>query len=176
MQAKAGPQESVARTIVWPARVNHVPKDVFVRADVFEEELRRIYYGNEWLLIAHEAEIPNKGDFKTTRVGRVPLLITRDGEGEVHVFFNACSHRGVQLETAASGNKRNFGCPYHRWSFGCDAGSSAVPTGQANIQPTSPARTIRFSGPGWRSSMGSSWSLSVRTPRRSTTTSTGCTI
>lgn len=106
-----------AKAIVWPARANQVPKDIFVRHDVFEEELRRIFYGDEWLLIAHEAEIPDKGDFKTTRVGRVPLLITRDKEGEVHVLYNACSHRSTQVETAAFGNKFKFTCPYHRWLF-----------------------------------------------------------
>ena len=111
------PQEAGWPPIVWPAKANHVPKEIFVRPDVFEEELRRIYYGSEWLLIAHEGEIPNKGDFKTTRVGRVPLLITRDSEGEIHVFFNTCSHRGTQVETAATGNKLKFSCPYHRWTF-----------------------------------------------------------
>ena len=104
-------------SIVWPAKANHVPKEIFVRPDVFEEELRRIFYGDEWLLVAHEAEIPNRGDFKTTSVGRVPLLITRDQVGEVHVFYNSCSHRAAEVETARSGNKRRFACPYHRWTF-----------------------------------------------------------
>lgn len=113
----AAQQDSGWQPIVWPAKANQVPKEIFVRPDVFEEELRRIFYGNEWLLIAHDAEIPNKGDFKTARLGRVPLLITRDREGEVHVFYNACTHRGVQLETAASGNKLQFKCPYHSWQF-----------------------------------------------------------
>jgi anthranilate 1,2-dioxygenase large subunit len=103
--------------VIWPAKANHVPKDIFVRSDIFERELERIFYGNEWLLVAHEAEIPNNGDFKTAKIGRVPLLITRDKDGEVNVFYNACSHRGAQVETAASGNKSRFDCPYHRWLF-----------------------------------------------------------
>lgn len=105
------------KPIMWPAKVNHVPKEIFVRPDIFDEELRRIFYGKEWLLVAHEGEIPNKGDFKTHNVGKVPLLITRDAEGAVNVFYNACSHRGTQVETASSGNKLEFECPYHRWLF-----------------------------------------------------------
>ncbi len=101
----------------WPARINHVPKEVFVRPDIFEEELRRIFYGREWIGIAHAGELPNKGDFKTVSVGRVPLLVNRDKDGELHVFYNACSHRANQVETAASGNKTEFQCPYHRWRF-----------------------------------------------------------
>ena len=116
-ETSARHKDSDEKPIVWPAKANHVPKDIFVREDVFEEELRRIFYGDEWLMVAHEAEIPNKGDFKTVKVGRVPLLISRDQDGEVNVFYNSCSHRGVQVETAPSGNKRSFSCPYHRWLF-----------------------------------------------------------
>jgi phenylpropionate dioxygenase-like ring-hydroxylating dioxygenase large terminal subunit len=103
--------------IIWPQKANLLPKEIFVRPDVFEEELARIFYGKEWLMIAHEAEIPNIGDFKTAQLGRVPLLITRDNDGEINVCYNACSHRGVQLETATSGNKLRFRCPYHSWLF-----------------------------------------------------------
>lgn len=106
-----------AVSLKWPAKLNHIPNEVFVRPDVYEEELRRIFYGPQWIGLAHACEIPNKGDFKTVSVGRVPLLITRDMEGELRVFYNACSHRANQLETAASGNKAEFQCPYHRWRF-----------------------------------------------------------
>jgi phenylpropionate dioxygenase-like ring-hydroxylating dioxygenase large terminal subunit len=103
--------------IVWPKKIHHVPKEIFVREDVFQEELRRFFYGPEWIPVCHASEIPNKGDFKTCSVGKVPLLITRDQDGELHVFFNACSHRGTQVETGSSGNRADFECPYHRWLF-----------------------------------------------------------
>lgn len=109
------PDRSVA--VRWPAKVTEVPKEVFVRPDIFEEEIRRIFHGKEWLAVAHISEVPNQGDFKTVKIGQVPLLITRDMAGEVHVFYNACSHRGNQLETAFSGNRSSFQCPYHRWRF-----------------------------------------------------------
>ena len=109
--------ENGRQPVIWPAKANHVPKEVFVRPDIFEEELRRIFYGPEWLLVAHESEIPNQGDFKTSRVGQVPLLITRDRENRVNVLYNSCSHRGAQVETAPMGNKFRFACPYHRWSY-----------------------------------------------------------
>ncbi len=111
------PPPSDLQPIRWPAQVNRVPKEIFVRADVFEEELRRIFYGKEWHPVAHAGEIPHKGDFKTFTLGRVPLLITRDAEDRINVMFNACSHRGTQVETAACGNKQQFECPYHRWVF-----------------------------------------------------------
>ena len=91
--------------MLWPAGTNEVPKEVFTRADIFEEELKQIFYGPEWHPVAHTGEIPNNGDFKTYFVGKVPLIINRGMDGEVRVFFNACAHRGNQLETAGAGNK-----------------------------------------------------------------------
>jgi phenylpropionate dioxygenase-like ring-hydroxylating dioxygenase large terminal subunit len=103
--------------VTWPAKATEVPKEIFVREDIYQEELRRIFRGPEWFPVAHASEIPNNGDFLTRNVGDVPMLVTRDQDGEPQVFFNSCSHRGAQVETAAFGNKRMFQCPYHRWTF-----------------------------------------------------------
>jgi anthranilate 1,2-dioxygenase large subunit len=104
-------------SIVWPSKINAVPKEVFVRPEVYEEELRRIFYGDEWIPIAHEGELLGRGDFKTCKVGRVPLLVARGQDDKVRVFYNSCTHRGNQVETSPSGNRRSFECPYHRWVF-----------------------------------------------------------
>jgi phenylpropionate dioxygenase-like ring-hydroxylating dioxygenase large terminal subunit len=103
--------------VLWPAKATEVPKDIFVREDIYQEELRRIFRGPEWFPVAHVAEIPNADDFKTAMVGDVPLLVTRDPAGQVHVLYNSCSHRGAQVETRPRGNRRLFQCAYHRWSF-----------------------------------------------------------
>lgn len=113
--------------ITWPGRFNEVPKEVFVREDVFEEELGRIFYGPEWHPVAHQCELPKPGDFKTCAVGRVPLLIVRGADARVRTFFNACAHRGNQLETASLGNKREIECPYHRWLFALDGKLEGCP-------------------------------------------------
>lgn len=109
--------EQTKPLVRWPAKVSEVPKEIFVREDVYERELARIFYGKEWHGVAHVSELPNNGDFKTVKLGEVPLLVTRDMGGEVHVFYNACSHRGNQLETTFRGNRSSFQCPYHRWRF-----------------------------------------------------------
>ncbi|MBU0877110.1 MAG: aromatic ring-hydroxylating dioxygenase subunit alpha [Alphaproteobacteria bacterium] len=101
----------------WPHNFNEIPKEVFVRKDVYDTELQRIFHGEEWHPVCHESEIPERGDFKTFRLAGIPLLIARGDDGIVRAFFNACSHRGNQLETAPMGNKQEFECPYHRWLF-----------------------------------------------------------
>lgn len=113
--------------LVWPSDVNDVPKEVFVRPDIFEQELKDIFYGPYWHPVAHAAEIPDPGDFKTFDLGRVPLLIARGNDGQVRVFINACSHRGNQVETAPCGNRKIFECPYHRWSFNNDGRLRGAP-------------------------------------------------
>lgn len=104
-------------TLHWPRKVNQIPKEVFVREDLFEREMETVFRGPEWHPIAHVGEIPKPGDFKTFQLARVPLLVTRDDGDRIHVFYNSCTHRGTQLETATSGNKKEFECPYHRWLF-----------------------------------------------------------
>lgn len=109
--------ETSAPELVWPADVTDIPKEIFVRPDIFERELKEIFYGPYWHPVAHAAEIPKAGDFKTFDLGRVPLLIARGDDDTIRVFINACSHRGNQVETAPCGNRKGFECPYHRWSF-----------------------------------------------------------
>jgi phenylpropionate dioxygenase-like ring-hydroxylating dioxygenase large terminal subunit len=140
--------------VIWPARINQIPKEVMVRKDLYEEERRRIFLGPEWHPVAHEAELPLPGDFKTFVFAEVPLLITRDASGVVHAFYNSCSHRGTQLETAFRGNRSNFECPYHRWVFGTDGqlkscpkrGEGYCPDFQKEDFPLKPTRMAIFKG------------------------------
>lgn len=105
------------RPLVWPDRINEIPKEVFVRPDVFEQELRSIFYGPYWHPVAHLAELASPGDFKTFDLGRVPLIVSHGQDGKVRVFVNSCMHRGNQLVMASCGNRKDFECPYHRWMF-----------------------------------------------------------
>jgi phenylpropionate dioxygenase-like ring-hydroxylating dioxygenase large terminal subunit len=113
------PAEAAAQPVhlTWPARYSQLPKEVFHRQDIYQLELERIFYGPEWHPVAHAAELPNPGDFKTFRIGEVPILILRGDDHQVRVFFNSCTHRGTQLETRVRGHAAEFECPYHRWLF-----------------------------------------------------------
>ncbi len=42
------------RPLVWTKRISQVPKEVFVSEALFEEELRTIFYGDCWHVVAHE--------------------------------------------------------------------------------------------------------------------------
>lgn len=101
----------------WPARVNEIPKGIFEREDIYQLELERFFYGPYWHPLGHMAEFPTPGSFKSTWIGEMPVLVVHGEDGQVRVFFNACSHRGTQLETSFMGCKTSFECPYHRWLF-----------------------------------------------------------
>ena len=47
----------------------------------------------------------------------LPILATRDADGEFRAFVNSCRHRGAIVETEERGTKRRFTCPFHAWSY-----------------------------------------------------------
>lgn len=103
--------------LLWPAKLNEVPKEVFHREDIYRLEMDRIFRGPEWHMVAHRAEIPNQGDLKTGYIGEAPILVIHGDDGQARVFSNSCPHRGTQLATCDRGNARTIECPYHRWTF-----------------------------------------------------------
>ncbi|AFT66539.1 MULTISPECIES: Rieske 2Fe-2S domain-containing protein [Cycloclasticus] len=89
---------------------------VFTDEEIFDMEMKTIFEKN-WVYLCHESQIKNPNDFFTTYMGRQPVIITRDKDGEIHGFINACSHRGAQLVNTACGNKRKMVCPFHMWTY-----------------------------------------------------------
>lgn len=91
-------------------------RDIFTDEEMFELEIKHIFEGN-WIYMAHESQIPNPGDYFTLTMGRTPVVITRDKDGELHALVNACSHRGAQLCRFKRRNQKTFTCPFHGWTF-----------------------------------------------------------
>jgi len=91
-------------------------RDIFTDPELFELEMQHIWEGN-WIYLAHESQIPNNNDFFSTYIGRQPIVITRDKNGELTCFLNACSHRGAMVCRHKRGNKSSFTCPFHGWTF-----------------------------------------------------------
>ena len=88
----------------------------FTDAELFDLEMAHIFEGN-WIYLAHESQIPNVNDYLTTQIGRQPIVITRNKAGELNAIINACSHRGATLCRHKKGNKANFTCTFHGWTF-----------------------------------------------------------
>jgi len=107
---------------------DRIAASLYYDPNVFEAELDRIFY-KTWIWVAHESELPNPGDFRTTTIGRQPVIVVRDKAGEVHVLENRCRHRGATVCEEHHGNAKGFTCPYHSWSYGLDGALRALPYG-----------------------------------------------
>jgi phenylpropionate dioxygenase-like ring-hydroxylating dioxygenase large terminal subunit len=93
---------------------------------IFEAEMDRIF-NNTWVWVAHASELPGKNSFKTTYVGRQPVIVTRNSDGKVHVMLNRCRHRASSVCEAKRGKASVFVCPYHGWSYDVDGALRKVP-------------------------------------------------
>ena len=93
---------------------------------LFEAEMDKIFY-RTWVWVAHESEVRNAGDFKTTSVGRRPVIVVRDKKGNINVLENRCRHRGATVCEKHKGNATGFTCPYHSWSYALDGKLRALP-------------------------------------------------
>ncbi len=100
-----------------PSTYSRVPYAVFQREDVLSTEQRRIFEGPVWNYLGLEAEVPNVGDFKTTSVGLMPVVMSRDMDGEIYAFENRCAHRGALLTLEDFGNAKEHTCVYHAWRY-----------------------------------------------------------
>ena len=96
--------------------VHRVKRSVFTDEQIFELEMTHIFEGN-WIYLAHESQIPNVGDYFTTNIGRQPIVISRNKQGELNALINACSHRGAMLCRRKTDNRTTFTCPFHGWTF-----------------------------------------------------------
>ena len=99
-------------------RNDRVHRKVYIDPAVFELEMERIF-NRSWLYAGHESQVPERGDFITTQLGKQSLIVVRH-QDDINVLFNRCPHRGAKICETESGNSRPFRCPYHGWVFDTD--------------------------------------------------------
>lgn len=111
--------------LVTPTQLH---KRLYIDPDIFELEMQRIW-GQAWIFIGHESQIPNTGDYFATNIThKIPVIMIRDKAGEIHVLHNRCAHKGAKLVNERQGNVRGaFRCPYHGWSYKHDGSLLKIP-------------------------------------------------
>ena len=105
--ARAWPEEGITRVPYW----------VYQDEDTYRREQQNIFRGRCWNFLCLEAELPEPGSFRTTFVGEMPVVVTRDLQGALHAFENRCAHRGALICMQASGTAARFACVYHNWTY-----------------------------------------------------------
>jgi len=109
--------------LVQPDRVH---RSVYSDPALFDLEMERIF-GRAWLVLGHESQVRNEGDYFTTRMGREPVVVVRKNRDDIGVLVNRCAHRGSMVCAEGRGNTERFVCPYHGWSYDRDGTLQAVP-------------------------------------------------
>lgn len=57
----------------------------------------------------------------------MPLVMMRNREGELHVFHNVCSHRGMILVQEEGTIEGVIRCQYHSWSYDLNGNLKGTP-------------------------------------------------
>ena len=97
-----------------------IDRSIFSDETLYRQEMQQIF-GHAWLFVGHVGQIPQPFDYITSRMGESSVIVSRDGDGQIHVMLNICRHRGMKVCRYDSGNARSFTCPYHAWSYSVDS-------------------------------------------------------
>ena len=76
-------------------------------------------FARSWQWVCHRERLAAAGDYVTTTVAGQPILVVRDGAGELRAFYNVCKHRAHEV-MAGEGSTRSLRCPYHGWTYDLD--------------------------------------------------------
>ncbi|CAN5808886.1 SRPBCC family protein [soil metagenome] len=87
-----------------PARLEFEKKQVFRRS---------------WQYAAALDQLRFAGNYVAVDVAGVPVVLTRDSNGELHAFYNICRHR-AGIVAKGAGNRKTLQCLYHGWLYGLD--------------------------------------------------------
>ena len=110
--------------LVEPDRVHRL---CYTDQDIFDLEIKNIFE-KTWQYCGHDTQIPKAGDFFTFQIGRQPMVMVRAEDGKIHVLYNRCAHRGVQVCGSRKGHAEGaLTCPYHSWRFHFDGTLESVP-------------------------------------------------
>ena len=125
-------QRALAEAIIRGERaaehgVTELDASVYIDPLRFERE-KRVLFEKMPLLLAPSALLPDNHTALAHDGYGVPLIISRDGDGRIHVMANVCRHRGTRLiESDEIVSSKRIICPYHAWTYGSDGNLMAIP-------------------------------------------------
>jgi phenylpropionate dioxygenase-like ring-hydroxylating dioxygenase large terminal subunit len=90
-----------------------------------DAEIRRVFR-RAWVGIGRVDRLAASGDFAAFDLAGAPVILLRDGDGQLRAFANSCRHRGTLL-LKGEGNCRAIRCPFHGWSYGLDGALLGAP-------------------------------------------------
>ena len=111
-------EEMLAANRTFPARWYSDPK-------IYDFELEHIFT-RTWQLAGPLHKLEQPGDHIVCRAAHVPILVTRDLDGELQGFVNVCRHRAHPV-AVEDGNRKALQCRYHAWTYELDGRLKKAP-------------------------------------------------
>jgi phenylpropionate dioxygenase-like ring-hydroxylating dioxygenase large terminal subunit len=115
---------------LWPeGELTRVPYWVYQDESVRRREQERIFEGPAWNYLCMDIELAAPGDWLTTYVGEMPVVVTRDAAGELRAFENRCAHRGALIcldSTGRAGDDGRLTCAYHNWTYDLEGNLKSI--------------------------------------------------
>jgi choline monooxygenase len=101
-----------------------------------EELLRRErsrIFARSWQYAGRAEQVAAPGSFLASDAGGIPVLVTRDGAGELRAFLNVCRHRGAVLMEGC-GSRATLQCHYHAWTYDLDGSLRSAPRSERETE------------------------------------------
>lgn len=100
------------------ASASTLPPACFADPALFRWEQESLFR-HTWVGVGRADRWRSSGDYSAMDLGRAPIVVLRDNEGDLRAFANTCRHRGARL-LAGDGNCGTIRCPFHRWTYALD--------------------------------------------------------
>jgi salicylate 5-hydroxylase large subunit len=112
----------------WTAEgSSRIPAPVYTSREIYNRELKRIFYGPHWSYVGLDIEVRDAGSFKRTTIGERSVIMIRNRKGEINVLENRCAHRAMRFCQERTGKVKTLVCPYHQWNYNYDGKLLGVP-------------------------------------------------
>jgi phenylpropionate dioxygenase-like ring-hydroxylating dioxygenase large terminal subunit len=110
------------------AEMLEVPLEAYTSDEHYRQELE-VLFRDQPLVLCLSGAVPSPGSYLALDIAGVPLIVTRDSDGQVHALANMCRHRGVRI-VDGHGVARRFTCPFHAWVYDLDGRLAGVPVAE----------------------------------------------
>lgn len=108
-----------------------LPTRFYWDSAIFDFEMDAIF-ARHWQFFCPLHKVMNPGDVAVRCIGRHPIVVTRNRDGELCAFLNICRHRGFTVMERDQSRCLRLVCRYHAWSYDLDGALMSAPDAEGD--------------------------------------------